>query len=79
MRTRVASAKTASVSPTPNIRKKDTCAPDSAAKEMAMMSAAAVITRAVPASPSATLSSLSAAACLLASQYSRIRDTRNTS
>ena len=44
-----------------------------------MISAAAVITRPVWATPSATLSSLSACVRLEASQYSWIRDTRNTS
>jgi len=79
IRTRVASASTASVSPTPNIRKNDTSVALSAAKEIDMISAAAEITRPVPASPSATLSSLSAGVWLLVRQYSRIRDTRNTS
>ena len=46
-RTRVASTSTARVRPTPNIRMNDTLAAISAAKEIAMISAAAVITRPV--------------------------------
>ena len=78
-RTRVASASTARVRPRPNIRMNDTWAAISAAKEIAMINAAAVITRPVCATPSATLSSLSAAVCPDASQNSRMRDTRKTS
>ncbi len=46
IRTRVASTSTASVRPTPNIRMNDTCAAISAANEIDITSAAAVITRA---------------------------------
>ena len=60
IRTSVASTSTASVSPRPNIRMKDTCAAISAANEIDITSAAAVTTRPVRATPSATLSSLSA-------------------
>jgi len=58
IRTSVASTSTATVSPNPNKRMKDTFAAISAAKEIVMMSAAAVITRPVWATPRATLSSL---------------------
>ena len=50
-----------------------------AANEMHISSAAAVTTRPMRARPSATLSSLSARVRPDDSQYSRIRDTRNTS
>jgi hypothetical protein len=79
MRTSVASTSTAGVSPRPNIRMNDTCAAVNAANEIDMISAAAVMTRPVCASPGATLSSLSTRVWLDAGQYSRIRDTRNTS
>ena len=80
IRTSVASTSTASVSPSPNIRMNDTCAAISAANEIDITSAAAVITRPVRASPSATLSSLSARRrARSASQNSRMRETRNTS
>ena len=79
IRTNVASASTASVRPTPNIRMNDTWAAMSAANEIDMISAAAVTTRPVRATPKATLSSLSAPVRRDASQNSRIRDTRNTS
>ena len=59
-RTKVASTRIASVRPTPNIRMNDTCAAIRAAKEIDMTSAAAVMTRPVRATPSATLSSMSA-------------------
>ena len=79
MRTSVASTRTARVRPRPNIRMNDTCAAISAANEIDMTNAAAVITRPVWARPSATLSSLSARVCPLCNQNSRIRETRNTS
>ena len=89
IRTKVASASTASVRPRPNIRMNDTCAAISAANDIDITSAAAVITRPVRANPSATLSSLAARAAAGvgvagrpapdASQYSRILETRNTS
>ena len=60
IRTSVASTSTASARPSPNIRMNDTCAAIRAANEMDITSAAAVITRPVRATPSATLSSLSA-------------------
>src|SRR6201997_846135 len=58
IRTSVASASTAKVKPSPNIRMNDTCAAISAANEIDMISAAAVITRPVRAIPKTTLSSL---------------------
>ena len=89
IRTNVASASTARVRPTPNIRMKDTCAAISAANEIDITNAAAVTTRPVRASPSATLSSLSPRFARLSAvagrdatdvnQYSRILETRNTS
>jgi hypothetical protein len=79
IRTRVASASTASVRPSPKIRMNDTWAAISAAKAIAMINAAAVTTRPVRASPSATLSSLSARVRPEFSQNSRIRASRNTS
>ena len=79
MRTSVASPTMANVKPRPNIRMNDTWAAIIAANEIDMINAAAVITRPVWATPSATLSSLSAGVRLEASQYSWIRDTRNTS
>ena len=79
IRTSVASTSTASVRPRPKIRMKDTWAAMSAAKAMAMISAAAVTTRPVRARPSATLSSLSVRVCGELSQYSRMRASRNTS
>ena len=89
IRTSVASASTASVRPSPNIRMNDTCAAISAANDIDITNAAAVITRPVRATPSATLSSLAACASLAltragraapeASQYSRIREIKNTS
>ena len=75
VRTRVASTRTAMVSPRPNIRMNDTSAAISAPNDIDITRAAAVITRPVWASPSATLSSLS----LSTSQNSRMRATRNTS
>ena len=60
IRTSVASLTTATVSPNPNNRMNDTCAAINAAKEIAMINAAAVITRPARATPSATLSSLAA-------------------
>ena len=78
-RTRVASTRIASVRPTPNIRMNDTCAAISAAKEIDITNAAAVMTRPVRASPRATLSSMSARVRWLANQYSRIRAIRKTS
>ncbi|SKT90714.1 Uncharacterised protein [Mycobacteroides abscessus subsp. abscessus] len=75
----VASTRIAMVSPVPNIRMKDTCAAISAAKAIAMISAAAVTTRPVRATPSATASSLSARVRPDAIQYSRMREMRNTS
>ena len=60
IRTSVASTSTASVRPSPNIRMNDTLAAINAAKEIDMISAAAVMTRPVRAIPRATLSSLSA-------------------
>jgi Zn-dependent alcohol dehydrogenase len=75
----VASTRMASVRPTPNIRMNDTWAAANAANEIDMTSAAAVMTRPVRARPSATLSSLAAGVRSDASQYSRMRDTRNTS
>ena len=60
IRTSVASATTASVRPTANIRINATCAAISAAKEIDITSAAAVTTRPVRATPNATLSSVSA-------------------
>lgn len=79
IRTRVASINTASVSPSPNIRMNDTLAAMSAAKEIDITSAAAVTTRPVRASPSATLSPTSADVRSDANQYSRMRASRNTS
>src|SRR5271156_1553130 len=79
IRTRVASTSTAMVSPRPNTRMKDTCAAINAANEMDIPRAAAVTTRPVRARPSATLSSLSACVWPDLSQYSLMRDTRNTS
>ena len=67
IRTSVASTRTASVRPNPNKRMNDTWAAMSAANEIDITSAAAVITRPVRATPSATLSSLSASACVWAS------------
>ena len=54
MRINVASIKTASARPTPNIRMKDTCEKAIPAKTMAISSAAAVTTRPVLARPYAT-------------------------
>ena len=79
IRTSVASTRTASVRPRPNNRMTDTWAAINAAKEIDMMSAAAVMIRPVWAMPRATLSSLSARVLPDASQNSRIRETRNTS
>jgi hypothetical protein len=79
IRTSVASAATASVRPTPNIRMNDTCAAINAANEIDITRAAAVTTRPVRATPSATLSSLSARVRPDASQNSRIRETTKTS
>ena len=79
MRTSVASTKTAAVSPTPNIRMNETCAAINAANAIDINSAAAVTTRPVRATPSATASSASARVRPESSQYSRIRETRNTS
>lgn len=79
MRTSVASTTTATDSPNPNSRIKDTRAAISAAKEIVMISAAAVMTRPVWATPSATLRSLAPHPWCDANQYSRIRDMRNTS
>ena len=79
IRTSVASTSTASVRPTPNIRMNDTCAAINAANEIDITSAAAVTTRPVRARPSATLSSLSALVRPDVNQYSRMRETRNTS
>ena len=79
IRTSVASASTASVRPSPKIRMNDTWAAISAAKAIAMISAAAVTTRPVRARPSATASSLSARVCGEFNQNSRIRASRNTS
>ena len=76
IRTRVASARTASVSPRPNIRITEVLAAINAANEIDMISAAAVITRPVWAIPSATASSLDMPGL---SQNSRMRATRNTS
>ncbi len=59
IRTKVASTRTASVRPSPNIRMNDTLDAISAAKEIDMINAAAVTTRPVRAIPRATLSSLS--------------------
>src|SRR6476619_2019064 len=77
IRTRVASASTASVTPRPNITITDTCAAISVAKDRAINSAAAVTTRPVLAIPRATASSLSTPPD--SSQYSRMREIRNTS
>ena len=55
IRTSVASTSTASVKPSPNIRMNDTSAAISAANEIDITSAAAVMTRPVRARPSATL------------------------
>jgi hypothetical protein len=74
IRTSVASTSTATVSPNPNSRMNDTCAAIKAAKEMAMISAAAVITRPVWAAPSTTLLSLAPQPRCDASQYSLIRE-----
>src|SRR6201997_2377837 len=60
IRTSVASASTAKVRPSPNIRMNDTCATMRAANEIDITSAAAVITRPVRAIPKTTLSLLSA-------------------
>ena len=79
IRTRVASTRTASVSPSPKIRMNDTCAAIRAANAIAMIIAAAVTTRPVRARPSATASSLSARVCGDCSQNSRMRASRNTS
>ncbi len=79
MRTTVASTTTARVNPTPNMRMNDTCAAIKAANEIDITSAAAVTTRPVRATPSATLSSLSARVRPDAIQNSRIRDTTRTS
>ena len=75
----MASTRIASVSPVPNKRITATWAAINAANEIAMISAAAVITRPVWAKPRATLSSLSADVFAYASQNSRIREIRNTS
>ena len=58
IRIKVASASTANVRPSPNIRMKETSAAMSAANEIDMTTAAAVTTRPVRAIPRATLSSL---------------------
>lgn len=79
IRTRVASASTASARPSPNIRMNETSAAISAAKEIDMISAAAVMTRAVCVNPSATLSSLSALVRPERTQYSWMRASRKTS
>ena len=79
IRTRVASISTATVSPRPNIRIMHTRAAINAANDIDISSAAAVITRPVCATPSATLSSLAAGVRSDASQYSRIREIRKTS
>ena len=88
IRTRVASASTASVRPRPAIRINETCAAISPANDIDITKAAAVTTRPVRATPSATLSSLAACASAgvvarpvapEASQYSRILETRKTS
>ena len=79
IRTSVASTRTASVRPSPSIRMNCTWAPNRAANDIDITSAAAVITRPVRANPSATLLSLSARVRPDSSQYSRIRASRNTS
>ena len=79
MRTTVASTSTAIARPRPSILTMATWEQSSAAKEMVISNAAAVTTRPVRAKPSATLSSLSWAVRPRCSQYSRIRDNRNTS
>ena len=60
IRTNVASIKTASANPSPSIRMNVTWATINAPKEIAISNAAAVMTRPVRATPSATLSSLAA-------------------
>ena len=74
-RTNVASTRIASVRPVPNNRMTDTWAAINAANEIAMISAAAVITRPVPARPPRMACSL----LRVRSQTSRIRLTRKTS
>ena len=79
IRTRVASASTARVKPTPKIRMNETWAAMSAANAIDMINAAAVTTRPVRAKPRATASSLPALVRGDSSQYSRILASRNTS
>ena len=79
IRTIVASIRTANGTPRPNIRMTDTFAAINDANVMAISSAAAVTTRPVWAKPIATLSSLSALVFPDSSQYSRMREIRNTS
>ena len=94
IRTSVASASTARVRPRPSIRMNDTWAGINAANEIDITNAAVVTTRPMPAMPKAMLSSVAvrSSAALRdvseeavseeareASQYSWIRDTRNTS
>ena len=76
----MASTRTASVRPTPNIRMNDTWAAIIAANEIDMISAAAVTTRPVWARPEChALVVVGAASRPVASQNSRIREIRNTS
>nr|CRL82552.1 hypothetical protein CPGR_05774 [Mycolicibacter nonchromogenicus] len=88
IRTRVASASTASVSPSPSIRMKEMCAGISAAKEIDITRAAAVTTRPMPARPRVVLVSMAARAsagvrggeaALAAIRYSCIREIRKIS
>jgi len=75
MRTTVASTSTATAMPRPNSFNWRSTPSTNALKTHTMMSAAAVITRAVTASPSATAEALSP----VRSNSSFMRDSRNTS
>lgn len=79
VRIRVASISTAKVSPSPNILMNGTSEAASAANEIDMSNAAAVITLPVRATLSATPSSLARAVRSESTQCSRNRDTRKTS